>query len=433
VRIASDKVDGTNMVVLVPNTAAGAEQSIGFLPDGSDWFGTIEFRWNSTEMLYQSEAFQVTLRSVIEVQADGTNVATKTLRIRFPEIKTTRAENGSCFLMAPNTNVTQAIQGATADNALALRPRVPIDVLDVTQDLNVQFYWEPDCAYRIMVGGRFAFPSPSVGGGANYFDILAATTPIGLTAAYEAMLATVAGIAGSWGAATTLNANTFYGQLLSFSMQGSGKPFANLRNSQPGTLFEGVTSGKGAPVRCMSKLQNPLDVADETGINRLAGMHLLTVVFNAGQDFASSIGGAAGAAGPNFVYVEETDVGGVFDWRRVLSPLFLEGNVRQSFDDPGPQNDAVTPSLWYWLRTLLPAMGRDITAQVDGAGAAVPANLRIPPSTTWFPTRVAETKDMLVRITGNAALGQLQATADTTLADTIVMVPTVLRQRLHPI
>ena len=148
-RITSDKVDGTNIVVTVP-----AGQSIGTLDDGSAWYGIVEFRWDSTRMLYRSDPFDVTLRHVVEVTTTVlANAVARTLWVRFPEIETTRAENGYCFLMARNINVSQAIQGATAGNADQFRPRIPIDVLDATTDLNVQFHWEPDLCLPHHGGG----------------------------------------------------------------------------------------------------------------------------------------------------------------------------------------------------------------------------------------------------------------------------------------
>ena len=189
VRIVSDKVGGYNLVVLVPPGL-----SIGTLNDGSPWYGIVEFKWDSTYKLYRSDPFDVTLRRGVEVGYTTAmppvleNSVNRTLRVRFPAIETTRAENGYCFLMNRGINVSQAILGASAVNAIQFRPRIAIDVLDATKDLNVQFYWEPDCAFRIMVGGQYAFPGPSISmtpGDAeeddepdnNYFEIIKQMKP----------------------------------------------------------------------------------------------------------------------------------------------------------------------------------------------------------------------------------------------------------------
>jgi hypothetical protein len=420
VRIASDKFDGTNIVVTVP-----AGESIGTLDDGSAWYGIVEFRWDSTDMLYRSDPFDVTLRQVVEVSEPVVAPDTpRTLRVRFPAIETTRAENGYCFLMARNINVSQAIQGATAANSDQFRPRIPIDVLDATTDLNVQFYWEPDCAYRIMVGGQYVFPGPSVNPArTGYFEVLKNLHLSKLTADYQTAFATLGANAGSWTSATVLDQDEMYAGLLApFSMMGSDRPRVDVRNSQPGAFWGNIVLANGTPALCMSTISHA-DVTDET-TNRQNGQHVITKALAAGGSWASS---RPGGAGPLITFTE-TDVRSTYNFSSVIPPFFSSqvGFDPTNEEFAGFENDA--ESLWYWAKTVLPTYTIDITAQTadfgDGLGVvAVPVQYQIPPSHSWFQSKGAQTKDLFVTVPAGGAIGAIVPTA---VDDAVIMIPAIL-------
>jgi len=85
------------------------------------------------------------------------------------------------------------------------------------------------------------------------------------------------------------------------------------------------------------------------------------------------------------------------------------------------------PSLFYWVKTLLPQYNADVTAQTIGIGlaaVAAPAEYQIPPSRTWFKRSTNLTKTF--RISLPAGNLDLNAIPDIEFEDTMIMVPAVL-------
>ena len=349
-----DKV-ATNMVVLRPNDKA---VSIGTLTGGTDWYGIVRFHWDATDMLYRSESFEVTLKKVIEVQANVVNIGARALLVRFPTIETTRAEHGYCFLMASAINNSQAIKSATATNAFQFRPRIPIEVLDATQNVDSTFYWEMDCAYRIMVGGDFAFPGPCMDQTrSNYFQRIRRTTPAQLATWYQTIYGaklTTAG-AGAWITATLLhpgNNLNLYGDF--FQMMNlqeyddgayAGFPVVQPRNSQTGAAWEGYTVAP-TPTPCMGPtvLADITDPAtDYTRGQQLIAKALLAMA--AGQLYDANSRWPVSANLPVQIVLEQS----------AANYNFIEDSVRPTKFQGSDAGSLLDPdSFWTWKKIYLP-------------------------------------------------------------------------------
>ena len=96
--------------------------SVGTLEDGSPWNGTVRFRWDAEDLVYRSDGFRVTLNAtqeIVSLKTGGNDDAEvrniDTLRIYVYPIQTTQAQNGNCFLCAPNFTNDQVFQSGDVD------------------------------------------------------------------------------------------------------------------------------------------------------------------------------------------------------------------------------------------------------------------------------------------------------------------------------
>lgn len=387
----------TEIVILRP-----VDNSVGFFNDGSagaaadaskNWYGIVQFQWQPDERLYRSEPFDVTFRTVHEVQnnraAGAVDEVAKTLDVHFPAIKTTQAENGYCFLMNPSINNTQAMKSAEKVKGPQFRPKIPIDVFSSTAAVGGSFQFEGDCAYRIKTGGTHVFPGFVADDDEknpvdSYFEQIYNMRPSRLAKHYEDTNVEniAADGAGFWGANTTIfdDAATLYGSYFDmFNTVGMKRyPQVFPRNSQVGASFEGVLSAI-APVRCNQQIHASMLLSAAGGGGYGTSRNLIAralLAMSAGAPDAewpkTSFGNPAFSA-PLRIDFEETDVKKRFD----------EHLVRPSkFKDIVAQIDSTdVDSYWYWRENILPT----ITSKALNVAQA--ANLRIPDSRTWFKDR----------------------------------------------
>jgi hypothetical protein len=404
------------IVVLRP---ADKTQSIGYFDDATPWFGIVRFRWDANDQLYRSELFDVTLRRVIQVNNDSKlNVAAQTLKIRFPAMETSQAEHGYCFLMNSNINNTQAVKNALKSNSNQFRPRIPIDVLDVTKSVQGKFRFEPDCAFRIMVGGKYSFPGFASNNEPlqddnvhSYFEQIANMRPKNLAkefdSAFVTLLTTGAGDQGAqdalWASATRLLTNAH-----GFSNLLNGKNFTMFntvdqtrfpqvfpRNNQSGAAFGGYLRSP-APSRCAAPVGGDLNVVAGGNVGTThyldvagedTGAQLITKALITMMSGAETIDDQwrKTAAGAKQIQFDEDSVNFRLDESAVRPPKFPYDT-----QDFGADPNEVG-SFWNWKQHILP------TITTKALNAAQVANLQIPDSTSWYHPKNSGNKKMFVR------------------------------------
>ena len=157
--------------------AAVQNAFIGTKADGSEWDGTLRFVWDDDERLYRTLGeLAVTLDTVQECARDtGVDVANEIydvaiggapvlnhktrITVTFPILKTTRAFDGYCWLA--NFVNEEALNYASRTTGLALAPRIDVEVIGITTNVG-PFQWIGIPAYRIPVGGTYAFPAADI-------------------------------------------------------------------------------------------------------------------------------------------------------------------------------------------------------------------------------------------------------------------------------
>ena len=356
--ITTDEATGVKIVVLRPddNSAFG---TIGT----TDWHGVVRFRWNATDMLYRSEPFEVRLNKTVVVANNGANGVSSAITVRFPAIETTRAEHGYCFLMSSSINNTQAIKGANDANAFRFRPRIPIEMLDISASVGSRSYFEMDCAYRIMVGGQFAFPGPCKDVALeDYFLRIEAVKPSKLAAHYEVnyqdQLEEMGDPAFVPNTNRLSNPQILYARLFeAFELlQHDNFPRVMPQNFHPGAVWEGFTVIP-EPTVCMSPCEfdaNPLVDNPATDYNQ--GFHLIAKYLiqlgmaNGTAPDAEWAGTALPLYAPNLAF-EETDVKHDLV-RDHVRPIEHKDSIVDPSDDLYNLTNPL--SYWSWLKNSLP-------------------------------------------------------------------------------
>jgi len=392
--IDCDDEEKSNFVVLL---AADKKKSVGTLADKTDWYGIVPFRWNDEYKYYESDEFTVTFKNVYEIQPDrddapfkNAQMVSRTLTVKFPALETTVASNGYCFLMSETVNPTQVLRSATSKSGKAYAPSIEVEVLDSTVT-QTTFHYRLDCAYRIMVGGNFAFPGPPANGDrSSYYNTIAAMAPARLALAHQAENGVACEVNTNWASATKLKPESMHNfQFSTFDFQSKpGRPAVFPRNTQAGACWEGYTK---APTRffCMAPHTSLEIGAPPTG-GYLGAAYAPQGAATGHQPVIQRL---LNPANPDFhavndwkitsphvpaltqsartlpkLEIHETDVELVYDVNSVRPTKFAGA-------EPGLLNDPESYS--YWRKNVAPTLNTTTNAALAAAD-------QIPASTTWY-------------------------------------------------
>ena len=149
---------------------------------GQPWDGTLEFVWDDDQKLYSTlRPFTVVMNEVRVMQQDGTALDDgqhpriydiqdggalndnhgHRLTVTFPVIKTQPATDGFCWLADDSADIETVVQQASRVTGKLICPKLAVDVLGITEELG-PFKWIGMPAYRIPVGGSYAFPCSDI-------------------------------------------------------------------------------------------------------------------------------------------------------------------------------------------------------------------------------------------------------------------------------
>jgi len=433
--IESLKTGRANFVVQLPtdNTT-----SVGTLTDGTDWHGIVPFRWNDDQKLYESESFVVKFRRVFEIQANMQNgaLAARTLTVRFPVIKSTVASNGYCFLMAAEINPPQAIRSATNANGKEYVPFFPLEILDTTVTQS-RFYYRLDCAYRIMVGGSFAFPGPSAfSADRSYYKQLESVQPLQLCKRYAEAYKTVADIQQSWDSDAQIKPQFRHGSFFDvLNLTNFNNPRVYARNNQAGACYEGFTKKpyvfRAQAVQPFSNQPVDINYTDAALRGHQPIAFRLESVNNPTANADDwklthpdpSLDNARLARQLPTLTLFETDVAYELDESKVRPSKFIsdEPDRIPRYVDHPPGERTTATSYWYWKAQLLPSITSTQNAALADAD-------KVPSSRTWMLPRPDHTGYKLMTVHGtNFDLGNSKIrSANMDMDEQFIMVPATI-------